>query len=93
MAWAGICRRFEDVGPVYAGLTMTANAAIPPTNDRMPVLLERDEVDRWLHGSIRDVIAFQFHEPFAASRMELVRTDDRWRSGAAPPTSIQASLL
>lgn len=93
MAWAGICRRFEGAGPAYAGLTMTANDAIPPTNDRMPLLLERDEVDRWLHGSVRDVIGFQFRLPFAASRMDVARTDDLWRSGAAPPTSVQTSLL
>lgn len=43
MAWAGFCRNFPEVGPSYAGMTMEANATIPPTNDRMPVLLEPHE--------------------------------------------------
>jgi len=45
MAWAGFCRNIPDVGPCYAGMTMEANAAIPPTNDRMLALLEDDEID------------------------------------------------
>ncbi|WP_165322331.1 SOS response-associated peptidase family protein [Rhizorhabdus phycosphaerae] len=84
MAWAGFCRNTPEFGPVYAGMTMTANAAIPPTNDRMPVLLDPHEYDLWLEGSIRDVIRFQHREPFAADRMTVDRTEDRWRSGAAP---------
>jgi putative SOS response-associated peptidase YedK len=84
MAWAGFCRNTPEFGPVYAGMTMEANAAIPPTNDRMPVLLDRHEHDLWLEGSIRDVILFQGREPFAADRMIVERTEDRWRSGAAP---------
>lgn len=93
MAWAGFCRNIPGAGPVYAGMTMTANAAIPPTNDRMPALLEHHEIDRWLHGSIRDVIGFQFREPFHAGRMEVVRSEDRWRSVAAPPMATQPTLL
>jgi putative SOS response-associated peptidase YedK len=84
MAWAGFCRNTPEFGPVYAGMTMTANAAIPPTNDRMPVLLDPHEYDLWLQGSVREVIRFQHREPFAADRMIVDRTEDRWRSGAAP---------
>ena len=84
MAWAGFCRNTPEFGPVYAGMTMKANEIIPPTNDRMPVLLEPDEYDRWLRGSIRDVIWFQHRASFAADRMTVERTDDRWRSGIAP---------
>lgn len=93
MAWAGFCRNIPDIGPVYAGMTMEANAAIPPTNDRMPVFLEYDEVERWLHGSIQDVIQFQFRKPFDPARMAVVRTDDRWRSGEPPPATTQPALL
>lgn len=63
MAWAGICKNTPDFGSVFAGMTMTANEKIRPFNHRMPVLLERQEYDRWLHGSIEDVIAFQFRDP------------------------------
>lgn len=85
MAWAGFCRNMPEGGPVYAGMTMEANSAIPPCNDRMPALLEDGEWDEWLGGSICDVIRFQFRPPFDGARMVVQRTDDRWRSGARPP--------
>lgn len=93
MLWAGFCRNIPGTGPVYAGMTMEANTAIPPTNDRMPALIDRTEIDRWLHGSIQDVIAFQFRPPFAGARFNVIRTDDRWRSGSPPPVATQPSLL
>ena len=94
MAWAGFCRNTPEFGPVYAGMTMAANAAIPPTNDRMPVLLDPDDYDRWLHGSIQDVIAFQFGKPIAADRIVVEQTQARWKSQGLPmrPKS-QFSLL
>lgn len=69
VAWAGFCRNTPEFGPVYAGMTMTANAAVEPYNDRMPALLIADEYERWLHGSIQDVIDFQFRPPIAAVRI------------------------
>lgn len=94
MAWAGFCRNLPGLGPVYAGMTMEANAAIPPTNDRMPVLLEDHEWDQWFDGTIRDVIRFQFRAPMAGDRMRVERTADLWRSGARPPGGApQLALL
>lgn len=94
MAWAGFCRNIPDVGPCYAGMTMTANEAIPPLNDRMPVLLEPGEHEQWLKGSIQDVIRFQFRPPIAAHRMDVMHTDDPWRNGGPPPgTGPQMDLL
>lgn len=93
-AWAGFCRNLPELGPVYAGMTMEANAAIPPTNDRMPVLLAPHEYEQWLHGSIEDVIRFQFRPPVAAGRMIVERTDDLWRSDGLPGQGGgQATLL
>jgi putative SOS response-associated peptidase YedK len=66
-------------------MTMDANSAVMPTNDRMPVLLDPQEYERWLHGSIADIIQFQFRPPFEAWRMKVEPTDDRWRSGKLPP--------
>ena len=91
MAWAGFCRNLPDYGPVYAGMTMAANAAVMPTNDRMPVLLDPHEYDAWLHGSIRDVIGFQHRAPFAAERMVVEHTENLWRSGKLP-TKAQPQL-
>lgn len=94
MAWAGFCRNLPDQGPVYAGMTMEANAAIPPTNDRMPVLLDPTDYQRWFYEPIEDVIAFQFRAPFAAERMIIEPTEDLWRSGKAPPSGgAQLALL
>ena len=93
MAWAGFCRNIPGLGPVYAGMTMEANAAIPPTNDRMPVLLETDEHERWLQGTIQDVVAFQYRAPMSADRMLVDRTDDPWRSGVPPRSGVQIDLL
>lgn len=94
VAWAGFCRNLLDVGPVYAGMTMDANEAIPSTNDRMPVLLDPEDHDTWLHGSIQDVIRSMYRPPFAADRLRIERTDDAWQSGVAPPgTGQQGKLL
>lgn len=84
MAWAGFCRNISGFGPVFAGMTMTANEKVRPYNDRMPAILAPDEYDRWLHGTIQDVIAFQFREPPPAEDFEILHTRDRWRSGIPP---------
>jgi putative SOS response-associated peptidase YedK len=78
---------------VYAGMTMEANEAIPPTNDRMPVLLEPAQYREWLSGSIADVIRFQFQPPIGEDGMLVERTDDLWRSGKQPRSFHQPSLL
>ena len=94
MAWAGFCKNSAEFGPVYAGMTMEANGAVMPYNDRMPVLLEPHEYERWLHGTIKEVIAFQFRPPPPSDRFTIEHTDDLWRSGKLPPTAQpQASLL
>jgi putative SOS response-associated peptidase YedK len=84
LAWAGFCRNVPNYGPVYAGMTMAANAAVEPYNDRMPVLLEPQDYARWLGCSIRDVIGFQIRPPIAAARMTVLHSDDLWRSGDLP---------
>lgn len=84
VAWAGFCRNVPDLDPVFAGMTMAANDAVMPYNDRMPVLLGRGDYERWLHGSIADVIEFQFRPPMPAHRIEVIHTEGRWRSGEVP---------
>lgn len=84
VAWAGFCRNIPDYGPVYAGMTMTANSVVEPYNDRMPALLDPHEYERWLHGSSQDVIRIQFRPPLSAERMEILHSDDLWRSGKLP---------
>lgn len=76
-AWAGFCRNSET-GPVYAAMTTDSNAAVAPLNPRMPVILAPEEYERWLDGSIDDVIDFQFRPPFPAERMTVEATDELW---------------
>jgi putative SOS response-associated peptidase YedK len=93
VAWAGFCRNTSAFGPVHAGMTMPANDAVRPTNDRMPVLLEDGEWDRWLRGSVEDVIAFQFRAPIASSRMHVHPTSQLWRSAVRTPAAAQMAML
>lgn len=94
VAWAGFCRNTPEFGPVYAGLTRDENGAIKPTNDRMPVMLMPHQYDAWLHGSVEELITFQFGPAIAPERMEIDRTEDRWRSDGLPTKpDRQGSLL
>lgn len=83
VAWAGFCRKVSEGGLAYAGMTMAANESVFPTNERMPVLLSEEDFGRWLHGSIEDVINFQFRAPIDASRMVIETTSQRWRGGGS----------
>lgn len=91
-AWAGFCRNTAEFGPVYAGMTAPANERIRPFNDRMPVLLDAGEWDRWFRGSIQDVIAFQFREPRPSEDFDVLQTRDPWRSGIPPSQAMKARL-
>lgn len=84
-AWAGMWRDSDEWGPVYSGLMTDANEAVSLVHDRMPVILQPDEHDAWLHGTIDDVIAFQ-HRTFPPELIAMERTQDPWirRSSAAP---------
>ncbi len=75
-------------------MTMTANERVIPYNDRMPVLLAPQEYDRWLRGSIQDVLEFQFRAPLEDARTIIEHTEDLWRSGSPPPSGRpQLALL
>jgi putative SOS response-associated peptidase YedK len=76
-AWAGLWRDSAEWGPVYSGVMTDCNEAIRPVHDRMPVLLHRDEYDRWLHGSFDDVVAFQ-ERCFPDALIEMERTSELW---------------
>lgn len=77
-AWAGFCRRSEEWGAVYGAMTTDSNSAVAPLNPRMPVMLAADDYERWLEGSIEDVIEFQFRPPSPADRLDIERTKDLW---------------
>ena len=77
-AWAGFCRRTEEWGPVYAAMTTDSGPPVAELNPRMPVILASQEYERWLEGSIEDVIAFQFRPPFPSERFLVDRTNELW---------------
>lgn len=86
-AWAGFCRNTPEFGPVFAGMTTTANELIMPYNERMPVILRKEEWGKWLHGSISDVIRFEFRPPLPSDMFNILHTRDRWQSGIPPRES------
>lgn len=94
LAWAGFVRKSEEFGVVFAGLTMDANELVKPYNDRMPALVWPDEYDRWLRGTISDVIAMQFRPPPPSELFIALPTKDRWGSGIVPRAlQAQTSML
>lgn len=44
---AGLSRRYED-GEHFVILTTTANASMAPVHERMPLILERQEIAEWM---------------------------------------------
>jgi putative SOS response-associated peptidase YedK len=76
-AWAGLWRHSAEWGAVYSGMMTAANEAIQPVHDRMPVLLLPEDYDRWLHGSLEDVVAFQ-QRVFRPDLIEMNRTPELW---------------
>lgn len=77
IAWAGFCRNTPEFGPVFAGMTMTASELVRPFNDRMPVILHRDDYERWMTGTLDDLLAFQ-QRVYPPELMEMERTSDLW---------------
>lgn len=76
-AWAGMWKDSAEWGPVYSGLMTDCNEAVRPVHDRMPVLLHEEDYERWFHGSLEDVVAFQ-DRCFPDELIEIERTDEPW---------------
>ncbi|PVX31495.1 DUF159 family protein [Sphingomonas pokkalii] len=88
-AWAGLWRDSAEWGPVYSGVMTDCNEAIRPVHDRMPVLLHRDDHDRWLHGGFDDILGFQAR-CFPDGLIVMERTDEPWvkRKGAVEQAAL-----
>ncbi|HYH70402.1 MAG TPA: SOS response-associated peptidase family protein [Methyloceanibacter sp.] len=76
-AWAGMWKVSDEWGPAYSGLMTECNEIVRPVHDRMPVLLHEEDYDRWLHGSLEDVIEFQ-ERCFPDELTAIERTADPW---------------
>ena len=82
------------MGAVYSGSMTSANEAIQPVHNRMPVLLLPDEYDRWLNGSFDDLIAFQ-ERSFLPELIIMTRTSELWsrNSKAAKAQAAETIFL
>jgi putative SOS response-associated peptidase YedK len=58
-ALAGLWRPSEEWGDVYAAVMTEACSDIAPVHDRMPVILHPEDWNRWLHGTLDDVLDLQ----------------------------------
>jgi len=87
-AWAGLWRVSDEWGPVYSGVMTDANEAISPVHNRMPVLLQREDYDGWLHGSYEEARRFQ-ERVFPPDLIVVDRTTELWsRRKAAGDTPV-----
>ena len=76
-AWAGLWKVSDEWGPVYAGLMTDCNDVVRPVHNRMPVLLQEEDYDVWLRGSLEDVLAFQ-GRCFPDELTVMERTQEPW---------------
>ena len=81
-AFAGI---WQNVGPerAYVILTTDANEVTRPIHDRMPVILETEEHDRWLDQDLPIEDAVQLLAPYPSHAMTAVRVSkavNSWRN-------------
>ena len=88
-AWAGLWRDSAEWGQVYAGVMTDCNEAIRPVHDRMPVLLQPDEYERWLNGSFDDALAFQ-NRCFPDDLIAVDRTGEPWTKPRTAPITLAA---
>jgi putative SOS response-associated peptidase YedK len=89
-AWAGMWKQSDEWGAVYSGMMTDCNEVVRPVHNRMPVLLHEDEWDRWLRGSLDDVMEFQ-GRCFPDELTAMERTSDPWIRRRAETTAELAS--
>lgn len=82
-AWAGMWDDSDTWGRWYSGFMTNCNDFVSPVHDRMPVLLHDEDIDRWLHGSLDDVIYFR-DRCFPDELMTMDRTVDPWFRRSSP---------
>jgi putative SOS response-associated peptidase YedK len=86
-AWAGMWKVSDEWGLVYSGLMTNCNEVVRPVHNRMPVLLHEEDYDRWLYGSLDDVLEFQ-DRCFPDELTAMERTSDPWFKRRTEATSV-----
>lgn len=78
--FAGIWSSYEDENGRqvrgYAILTMPANALVEPLDDRMPVILKREQFESWLNGDARSIIDKGFNADDLLPHMTVFRVPE-----------------
>lgn len=77
-AVGGIWRPTDMWGNCYSMVMVPASPQMQEVHDRMPVILPREDWDRWLGGSATQ--AFDLCRTWE-DRLEVERTQDRWVDG------------
>lgn len=90
-AWAGLWRMSDEWGAVYTGVMRDANEAIQPIHNRMPVILNPEDYETWLHGSFDDAFALQ-ERVYPSDAMTIDRTSEPWTK-RKPKTEEQVATL
>ena len=83
---AGLYKEFED-GARFTVLTTKANSSMQPIHDRMPLLLEKEEVTGWLENGDRtdaylaavpgELSAYREYEQLSLFDLQQIRTERR----------------
>lgn len=90
-AWAGMWKDTPEWGPAYSGLMTDCNEIVRAVHTRMPVLLHEEDYDRWLRGSLDDVMSFQ-GRCFPDELTAIERTPEPWfrRKTVEPGTLLHS---
>jgi putative SOS response-associated peptidase YedK len=75
-AWAGLWRPSDEWGDVYTGVMVDATAELWHIHDRMPVILQPENHDKWLNASPEE--AQHLLTKYPADQLAVERTDVPW---------------
>jgi len=93
MAYAGIYDRWRSPGGTdvfsYSIITTTANERIRPIHERMPVVLNRQDVRRWLHPQTPRHDLQELMQPLPVAQTRVCRVSD----AVNKPANNHAGLL
>ncbi|MFC3308429.1 SOS response-associated peptidase [Blastomonas aquatica] len=85
-AWAGLWRPSNEWGHSYTGVMVDATKELWHIHDRMPVILNAEDHDRWLHAPAAEALTLLRQYP--ADRLSVEQTGEPWSSRRAADTPL-----
>lgn len=85
-AWAGLWRPSDEWGNCHTGVMVDATQELWHIHDRMPVILEPDDHDRWLHAPAKE--AMELLRQYPADRLSVERTEEPWSNRRKPDAPL-----